>query len=144
MTEIPKTQKERDELLKTFLIGEELEAEYDEICNQSLKVAKKIDALIDKINEAKSKIIKATHTKDEPIIIDHYWTRKICELDIENWVYEIEPLYEELDKLTRERNFLHLQMKNKVAIGLYDGLNMVAKKNGKEPKVFTGLSVLKD
>ena len=56
MAEIPKTQKERDEFLKTFLIGEELEAEYDEVCNQSLKVAKKIDALIDKINEAKSKI----------------------------------------------------------------------------------------
>ena len=142
MTAIPKTQKKRDKLLKTLLIGEELEAEYDEVCNQTFKIAKEIDALIDKVNEAKSKIKKATHTKDEAIVIDDYWTRKFCQLDIEIWADDFLTLSEELDNLCRERDYLHLHMKNKVFIGLRDGINLVAKNKGKEPKAFIGLSVI--
>ena len=142
MAAIPKNQKKQDKLLKTLLIGEELEAEYNEVCNEAFKVAKEIDALINKVNEAKSKIKESTQTKDGPIVIDDYWTRKICQLEIEIWADDFLILSQELDSLCRERDYLHLHMKNKVFIGLRDGKNLVAKNKGKDPKEFRGLSIV--
>jgi hypothetical protein len=140
---IPKDPKKRDKLIKAHLIGEKLKAQYDEVCNQGLKIAKEMSALIGKVNEAKLKIKKATQTKDGPIVIDDYLTRKNCLLNIKIWANDYLALKKELDINIRKNDYLFLHMKNRVVIGLSNVANLVAKNRGKEPKAFTGLSVVK-
>ena len=139
---IPKDPKKRDKLIKNHLIGEKLKAQYDEVCNQGLKIAKEMGALIGKVNEAKLKIKKATQTKDGPIVIDDYLTRKNCLLNIKIWANDYLTLKKELDINIRKRDYLFLHMKNRILIGLSNVVKMVAKNRGKEPKAFTGLSVV--
>ena len=70
---------------------------------EGLKIAKEMRALRGKINEAKLKIKKATQTKDGPIVIDDYWTRKICLLNIKLWANDYLTLKKELDINIRKR-----------------------------------------
>ena len=88
MTSIPKTKEEQDEFILDYLISEELREEYDEVKNSALEVAKEMDALAEKINDAKSKIEEIDQNKDSIIVIDDYWDRKICKLQLEDWAGE--------------------------------------------------------
>ena len=54
----------------------------------------------------------------------------------------LENLKKELDINIRKRDYLFLHMKNRIVIGLSNVANLVAKNRGKEPKAFTGLSVV--
>ena len=82
MTSIPKTKEEQDEFILSYLISEELREEYDEVKNSALEVAKEMDALAEKINDAKSKIEEIDQNKGSTIVIDDYWDRKICKIHL--------------------------------------------------------------
>ena len=142
MTTIPKTKEEQDEFILNCLISEELKEEYDQVTNSVLEVAKEMDALAEKINDAKSKIEEIDQNKDSIIVIDDYWDRKICKLQLEDWAGEYITLLESLDFLSAEQHSLFIQMKNSVSVGLNDARNMIARNKGEEPKIYKGLSVI--
>ena len=142
MTSIPKTKEEQDEFILSYLISEELREEYDEVKNSALEVAKEMDALAEKINDAKSKIEEIDQNDDSTIVIDDYWDRKICKLHLEDWAEEYISLLESLNSLSAEQHALFIQMKNCVNVGLNDLKSMIARNKGEEPKIYKGLSVV--
>ncbi len=142
MTAIPKTKEEQDEFILSCLISEELKEEYDQVTNSVLEVAKEMDALAEKINDAKSKIEEIDQNKDSIIVIDDYWDRKICKLQLEDWAGEYITLLESLDFLSAEQHSLFIQMKNSISVGLNDARNMIARNKGEEPKIYKALSVV--
>lgn len=142
MTAIPKTKEEQDEFILSCLISEELKEEYDQVTNSVLEVAKEMDALAEKINDAKSKIEEIDQNKDSIIVIDDYWDRKICKLQLEDLAGEYISLLESLNFLSAEQHALFIQMKNSVSVGLNDARNTIARNKGEEPKIYKGLSVI--
>jgi len=141
MTAIPKTKEEQDEFILDYLISEELREEYDEVKNSALEVAKEMDALAMKINNAKSKIEEIDQNEDSIIVITDHWDRKICKVQLENWAGEYISLLESLNSLSAEQHALFIQMKNCVNVGLNDLKSMIARNKGEEPKIYEGLSV---
>ena len=142
MTSIPKTKEEQDEFILSYLISEELREEYDEVKNSALEVAKEMDALAVKINDAKSKIEEIDQNEDSTIVITDHWDRKICKVQLEDWAGEYISLLESLNFLSAEQHALFIQMKNCVNVGLNDLKSMIARNKGEEPKIYKGLSVV--
>ena len=112
--------------------------------DSALEVAKEMDALAEKINDAKSKIEEIDQNEDSIIVITDHWDRKICKVQLEDWAGEYISLLESLNSLSAEQHALFIQMKNCVNVGLNDLKSMIARNKGEEPKIYKGLSIAQE
>ena len=136
------TKEEEKEYIRLLLIGYDLLKDFAD-CEKGLGyINKRVKTLRDGIKDCESDIQEYSQPDNKPIIIRNYLIRTACKLQIELWNRELLPLQDYENKLLSEMELISLNMRNKAITVFNQTLDTVRLSKGKEPKIFTGLSVV--
>ena len=136
------TKEEEKEYIRLLLIGYDLLKDFAD-CEKGLGyINKRVKTLRDGIKDCESDIQEYSQPDNKPIIIRNYLIRTACKLQIELWNRELLPLRDYENKLLSEMELISLNMRNKAITVYNQTLDTVRLSKGKEPKIFTGLSVV--
>ena len=136
------TKEEEKEYIRLLLIGYDLLKDFAD-CEKGLGyINKRVKALRDGIKDCESDIQEYSQPDNKPIIIRNYLIRTACKLQIELWNRELLPLRDYENKLLSEMELISLNMRNKAITVFNQTLDTIRLSKGKEPKIFTGLSVV--
>ena len=136
------TKEEEKEYIRLLLIGYDLLKDFAD-CEKGLGyINKRVKTLRDGIKDCESDIQEYSQPDNKPIIIRNYLIRTACKLQIELWNRELLPLRDYENKLLSEMELISLNMRNKAITVFNQTLDTVRLSKGKEPKIFTGLSVV--
>jgi len=136
------TKEEETEYIRLLLIGYDLLKDFAD-CEKDLGyINKRVKALRDGIKDCESDIQEYSQPDNKPIIIRNYLIRTACKLQIELWNRKLLPLRDYENKLLSEMELISLNMRNKAITVFNQTLDTIRLSKGKEPKAFTGLSVV--
>ena len=135
------TEEEQRHYIRLLLLGYDILKECEDYKKELDYVCRMIKTLEDEIKDCQSDIEEVSQTDNKPIDFRSGLIREVCTLHIELCNRKILSLVEQESNILSKMEHLNLNMKNKIIVGLNENLNTVRLNKGKEPKIYTGLSV---
>ena len=135
------TEEEQRHYIRLLLLGYDILKECEDYKKELDYVCRMIKTLEDEIKDCQSDIEEVSQTDNKPIDFRSGLIREVCTLHIELCNRKILSLVEQESNILSKMEHLNLNMKNKIIVGLNENLNTVRLNKGKEPKIYTGLSI---
>ena len=135
------TEEEQRHYIRLLLLGYDILKEYADYEKELDYVCRMIKTFEDEIKDCQSDIEEVSQTDNKPIDFRSGLIREVCTLHIELANRKILSLVEQESNTLSKMEHLNLNMKNKIIVGLNENLNTVRLNKGKEPKIYTGLSI---
>ncbi len=135
------TKEEQRHYIRLLLLGYDILKECEDYKKELDYVCRMIKTLEDEIKDCQSDIEEVSQTDNKPIDFRSGLIREVCTLHIELCNRKILSLVEQESNTLSKMEHLNLNMKNKIIVGLNENLNTVRLNKGKEPKIYTGLSI---
>ena len=135
------TEEEQRHYIRLLLLGYDILKECEDYKKELDYVCRMIKTLEDEIKDCQSDIEEVSQTDNKPIDFRSGLIREVCTLHIELANRKILSLVEQESNILSKMGHLNLNMKNKIIVGLNENLNTIRLNKGKEPKIYTGLSV---
>ena len=135
------TKEEQRHYIRLLLLGYDILKECEDYKKELDYVCRMIKTLEDEIKDCQSDIEEVSQTDNKPIDFRSGLIRKVCTLHIELCNRKILSLVEQESNTLSKIEHLNLNMKNKIIVGLNENLNTIRLNKGKEPKIYTGLSI---
>ena len=135
------TEEEQRHYIRLLLLGYDILKECEDYKKELDYVCRMIKTLEDEIKDCQSDIEEVSQTDNKPIDFRSGLIREVCTLHIELCNRKILSLVEQESNILSKMEHLNLNMKNKIIVGLNENLNTVRLNKGKDPKIYTGLSI---
>ena len=134
-------EEEQTEYLRFLLLGYDILKEYADYEKELDYICRMIKVYEDDRKLYQSEIEECSPTKNKPTNYKSGLIRKLCNVYIEIDNIKIISLVEQESNILWEMEYLNLNMMNKIKVGLNESLNTIRLNKGKEPRIYTGLSV---
>ena len=135
------TEEEQTHYIRLLLLGYDILKEYADYEKELDYVCRTIKTFEDEIKLYQSEIEEFSPTKNKPTDYRSGLIRELCTVYIELANRKIVSFVEQESNLLSKMEYLNLNMMNKIKVGWNESLNTVRLNKGKEPKIYTGLSV---
>tara|TARA_B110000263_G_C15135916_1_gene431071 strand:- start:89 stop:535 length:447 start_codon:yes stop_codon:yes gene_type:complete len=134
-------EEEQTQYMRFLLLGYDILKEYADYEKELDYVCRMIKVYEDDRKLYQSEIEEYSPTKNKPTDYRSGLIRELCTVYIEIDNIKIISLVEQESNILWEMKYLNLNMMNKIKVGLNESLNTVRLNKGKEPRIFTGLSI---
>ena len=135
------TEEEQTHYIRLLLLGYDILKEYADYEKELDYVCRMIKTFEDEIKDCQSDIKEFSQTDNNVIDFRRDLIREVCTLHIELANKKIVSLVEQESNILSKMEHSNLNMMNKIKVGWNESLNTVRLNKGKEPKIYTGLSV---